>query len=1238
MKKVYLLLAAMLGLFVSTNALADQFNLATLSRNGYTADGERPLITDAWRFSSPYSQNDLGNKDGDGFEALLDEDPNTFWHSYWGGGSVDGGTHYFQVEMPAGDYDPDEPLVFVFTRRGNADNDHTIEWKVMGTDDPDAAKADCDELAYVETPFGSKTETCMSSVFRAGEYAYLRFYSEAETGASYGTRGYFHLSEFNIFPAIKMDPKEEALAWLDATYEKYSAYEYDFDDRGGEEPGDYSQEAIDAFIAALDAYLEFQDNDDVTSEDIYALGNAIIDTYNAIAATKVPIVVESGYYRIHTGMMYGAADDMFMYGQRDAGKLWAAWGAPDQDTETGAIQVLWKITAVTDSTYQIQNMYHDGKFCSVKRSTDVEMSTESDSLVFITAQAYDHYEDHAYVNFRLVGDKAGTDPNYVYLHQNNHSNGSGTGAKLVGWSTTWQSGNTPGASEWFLEKVEDDEAEQIIKDYEPYKNKDIWMADFKVMMDKAPGMIEVAKDVSQVNLITDAAQFSSPYSHNDQEGNGTDGGNLSDGVLIDNNTSTYWHSAWQNIPDGKHYLQVELPADFDDAQEIYMKFTRRDTNNNQIDQWSFKGTNDFEAEEDDCEELATFESPWHSSNQTESYKSDLFNTSGYKYIRFYNEHNNAGSAFFHLSEIQLCYDVDNPNSQYHAMGDIATNLEALVAKYAEIADEDELEFEDYQALKAAYDAFVGFYVDPQVLRDSIAIAEAKAATVVAGTNPGFWSDTSAADALTKAVADAKAYDEAGAYTPAQTREFLDAFKTQMAAIDEAPNKIKEGKWYRIRFGTEEEFDKYGWKKEGNDAYYRVIDGDTVSEVPIHEANYGKYMTVAKWVAEQIDIDDNGNPVNAAVITPVPVEEVTLGTYIHGDDLKDIENPDMALFRFVLIGDSAYAIQNKATGLYFTRPTESGDVRLGIHPVLYTQKVIGWGQNSFFAKSVSGTTMPPLHFARNYNILTQWGGTTIGWGEYDSHRGAFYVEEVEDVAADFPVDGDFKMKAYAGSWLARTYPVSVTAKSADEGIMWTVNSIEGTEGEEDEKVQLLDAKITLSPIGDNAAVAGRPFIYIVAGDYTSQADRNENPDAYEPAVLNFSYKFDLVGQPQTDAALKGVLDGHAVDRGVLVVSEVKDAEGDVVMGFAPTGTGASVGSNSAYIADTEDRPFFRNVVLEVLFNKEAPDAINTAISNISRSGAIYTIDGRLVKAHGNANDLKNMPKGAYILNGTKVLVK
>ncbi|MBR1790743.1 MAG: hypothetical protein IJ754_03190 [Bacteroidaceae bacterium] len=1244
MKKVYLLFAVLLGLCVSNSAYAQIDEYYSLSRDGFSLDADNPLITDAAQFSSPYSQNDLGSADGGNLSdgVLIDDDKSTFWHSVWSSGSVDPGLHYLQVEM-TDDLDPKTLIAFAFARR-NVQNDHTIEWLVMGTDDPEASKEECEEIAFVETPFGSRTEALMSQPFERGEYTYLRFYSEKQysDGGGYGARGYFHISEFNIFPAVEMDPGEQAWKDLDETYKQYQEYQDAFDDRTGTDPGDYSEEAVQAFLDALDGYSSLPTA--ATVEEIYAVRDAIIATYEAIAPTKVPFTAKNlanGYYRIKAGMMYtndGEEVEKYMGGSRANGKLWAKWFSPDFGVEEENIQALWKITAVTDTTFDVQSMYHKGRFLPVTRSGNCEMSEECDSLLTFDAVATNHEEEINFVNIRLASQPAN---DYFYLHQNNHGNGSGTGAVLVGWCTTWDTYEGPKASEWYFEKVPDDEAQAIIDAYDDAADKQ--KAEFIVMRDKAPGMIEIAKDVATVKLITDAAQMTSPFSQNDLGGG--DGGNLRDGVLIDENVSTYWHSVWSAsegnvVPEGRHYLQVEMPADFNAEQQIYMRFTRRDTNNNQIVNWSFEGTNDPEAADGECEVLATFESPWNSGNQTESFKSEYFDTQGFKYIRFYNDGNNAGSAFFHLSEIQLCYDVDNPKSQYVAMGDVAKNLEALIEEFADY-DMEAFDVADYERLKPAYDAFVAKYVNPAALRDTIKLAEQRLDKVVEGTNPGFWPAGSKTN-LNSTITSAKAYDEAGAYTPAKSSELLASFKEQLTTLAESPIKIKEGKWYRFRFGTEEEFAKYGWGSlnqetghitgTGNEADWRVVEGDTIGDIPVNEAIFGKYLTVGVRGYEQIDTNDDGTPYNANLVLPVSKEEAAEGTYIFGDDLADIEDPDMALFRFVNIsaingditGDTIYAIQNKATGLFLTRPTTGGDVRLGIYPALYKQEAFGWGQNSFFSKSIQNTALPPMHLAKSLNILTQWGGNTSGWGEYDGHRGGFYVEEVADVAADYAY-GDFKMKFKAGDIYSRCYAVPVTFKNADQATLWTVNSLERTP---DAEGATETVKVTLAKITELNVPAGRPFFIVAAGEYDPDAEDED------PVYVDASFKLNLITEPQTANYLKGVFDGGAIQQKFLTAG-VGHAE--EALAFYDKGT--SLADNRAYIVDTDEEAgsFFRKATIEIEFNESLEDGIQTAVKNVSRMGGIYTIDGRFV-GNGNLNTISNMPKGAYIINGTKVIVK
>lgn len=1258
MKRIYFLFAMLLGLFGLTNA----------SAQGKMPDLNHPLILSVDQFSSPFSDTGEGS-----FYALLgmsapDEITNSykndFWHSNWHSVTVSHGMHYFQVEMfdlgewndlaqdvvdtddmpPYPDdydeslYDPSEwlspmdeypsEIVFKFRRRTNAPRDQIVAWGVYGTNDPDATKDACEELAYVETPYGSEGEVIVSATFKHRGYRYLRFYAEQTqtTAGAVDNRVYFHVARFELYPLMAMSEADEAIMLMNDAYKKYDVELLKYQLRLGDGPGMYSEEAFDAFSDAVEA---------LTDEEVETVAEAQVRIDAAEAAMQALIEsrnleysIPSGYYNIRTAMDYSDGLPKYLLGDiSESNVLQAAWGSFEtyedaEKPEEGRARMLWKIENKGDGTYGFVNQFKNGRFTSIKQSVTVEMCRE-DTTFMALEPVYTDFDGSTWVNIRSSKQESG---GYNYLHQNSHGGGSGTGSDVVGWCTTLNATEaTPGASEWIFEPVDDDEAQQIIDDWSALNDMDSKIREISQMIREGKDSIATAIDTKTVGVLTEGSQFSSPFSQNDL--GGSDGGNITAGVLIDGDGGTYWHSVWNNssgteTPDDPHYFQVELTEPL--TQDVYIKFTRRNTNNNQITDWVVCGTNDGDPSvlQGDCEELFTWNTPWNSGNQTESFKSEPFSTNGYKFIRFYNAGTNSGSSFFHLAEIQLCYDVENTSSQYAAMGSVATKLAEVIERLEEVAEED-YTIEDYNELKAAYEAFMDKFVDPAPLREAIATHEKSTSKVVVGSDPGFWPANSSAAQLDATIAAAKAYDEAGSYTDAQSEKYIADMQSLDDNIPEEANKVKEGKWYRIRFGTEAEFDQYGWTKTDNEAYWRTIDGEQIGDVPIHEENFGKYLTVAKWVAQEIDTDDEGNPVNAAVITPVPLDEVTEGTYIYGDALADIENPDMALFRFVNVGDTAYAIQNKATGLFLTRPTTGGDVRLGIYPALYEQKIVGWGQNSFFAKSVQGTTLPPMHLARNYNVLTQWGGATSGWGEYDSHRGAFYVEEVEDVASSYSF-GDFKIKFVPGDIYGRCYAVPVTVKDPTQGELWTVEGLERTPGDDDETPE--QVKVSLAKITVTEIPAGRPFIYIAAGDYP------EEDEEYDPVLADFSFTFNLETVPQNGCYLKGTFDSVTPEEKWIGIG-VGNAEESLKFNAA----GTAVGDNRVYITDTaaDAEAFARLAELEINYDESLPDAIATAIKNVSRTGDIYTLDGRLV-GRGNLNSLTQ--KGVYIINGTKVTVK
>lgn len=1229
MKRIYLFLAMLFAMFSSTAVFAQDDYLYRTPDGQYGLDDMNPLFTDGSQFSSPYSQNDLGGQDGGNIDegVLIDDDPSTFWHSYWGGGNVTPGLHYFQVELS----EPVSGLVaFRYVCRG-ADNDHTIKWSVRGTNNPDASKDACEVLALVETPNAASGKTCISDVFELKEYTYIRFYSEEQKGSGYGSRGYFHAAEFQLYPVVKLGEQEIINNMLYAAWEKYSPLTLYYP--VGDTPGRYPAELLDAFQTAIDNLDADNNTPPTTIEGAEALIQACEDALAALQAAKVPFELATGYYRVVAGMMYDDGEDKYMGGKLENGVRTGIWGSADLNDDIDAAKTLWQITNNGDGTYDMVSMYHDGRFTEINRSAVCEMDPQSSSLMAFDLITTDN-DGHTFVNIRVASQEA---DDFHYLHQSGHGDGGGSGGDLVGWEHTWDwSAADDGiggierwgakASDWYFEPVDESEAQQIIANFEPYKNKQLWLDDFRFMLSDAKPLLVIAKDVQAIveedkPIVSDDNWITSPCSDS------AEGQNIE--YLWDGDGNTFWHTDWHGsfTAEDHHYLQVEIPGDLTSA---VMRITRRNTTSgNQINKWTVWGTN-FDDEsmiqgDDGLEKLADLTTPYHAGNNTEVCTSEVFDTKGYQYLRFYcagtcnNDGTQGGNEkFFHIAEFQLYpgHVYQSPTNQYAVMGDIATNLETLLAKYEDVDLENDVEYEDYTELKSAYDAFMAIFVDPTDLRDAILAANNKLKSVVIGTNPGFWT-SDATSSLQSAVTDATAYNEAGAYTPSDVDNLIYRLESEVENIDGKAIPVQEGKWYRIRYGTEDEYAQYGWPTEGNGTDYWNNDEHTDDdEFMYNEAIYGKYMVPAKNDDVTLGYNDSGDEVKGHRVLPVAKEDVRVYNYIYADADGDIEDKDMSMWRFIKVADG-YAIQNKATGLFMQK---DGYMRAGLSPTVFTHLASGYGQNTFIEhKLESGDQGSPLHLARSYNVLTTWGsqqsdGVWSGMGNYDGRRACFFVEEVGDVAPDF-TSADCKIDFTPGDIFGRCFPVSITVKDPSQGELWSVSNLEYSEE---------TVNVTLVKITDPKVPAGRPFFYIASGDMPGEGEE------YDPIAAEFGFDFNIITTPQTDSFLKGAFDGKTINERYISAGS---GNGENALKFYDSGS--SISNNRVYITPTNGEEFGYSAELSFTFDTTGEDGIQGALQNIARTGDIYTLDGRLI-GKGNINDLKQ--KGVYIVNGMKVIVK
>ena len=989
-------------------------------------------------------------------------------------------------------------------------------------------------------------------------------------------------STWSIAPAIFYEPTEKEVAGMELAKlaDEISAAISNF--KGGTQPGCYDSALLQALQDLLEEiYMvtpDAPDYDATSIEQLQTYIEQLNQAYQAVLASKVPFTLTTGYYRIKSPMTFtqevpvideGTGEEAtetkiftkYMMIKKNGETINGVWGTPE-DLNVAA-PALWYITNMGDGTFDVLSVNAQARFNNVSQSTAVTLSKDSENMMAFDPVVTDA-DGITYVDIRVSTQEAN---DYHYLHMGGHSSGAGVSGNLVGWSSSVNNDGTFGATEWTFEAISEADAQKIIKNYEPYENRELLLGKYDSLLTAAKENLAKAIDIQHVKIIKSADQLSSPCSDSEE------GKNI--GNLIDEDASTFWHSDWhESYQGGTHYFQVEMPENI--TMPIQATFTRRDNSGNQITQWGIYGTNNADAASmEDCELLLEWDTPFNS--QTETLNSPEFETKGYKYLRMYCLAQSKGAAFFHLSEFQLGYEAENPNAQFKHMGDVGKNLQKLIEEQAELERED-ITIDEYNALKEAYDAFMAKFVDPAELREVLAAKKDVVEMVVIGDNPGFWSPgTNAADYKTL-YDNAKAYDEAGIYTAAQSADYIEQLNSKADEIFASANKIRTDKWYRIKFPTLDDFKDHKWDEVAGKG-----SGNT-------ESLFGKFIT-ASYLNE-----------NGAVESYITPEEIALRNNLFLDTIPDIDpESNLDLFRFVAVGDSAYMLQNKGTGMFIKANGTSGAVTLSVHPSLFTTAAIGYGLSAIAAKSITGAKQSYIHCQVSQNIIVTWDVN------YPGSRSGLFIEEAGDVEPNY--DGSvFNVSGIYGSVQALCFPMGISVPQNSAATLWSINSIEGS-------------KLSMCKL--DKVEAGRAFLLVFGNREEYDAEGFE-----EMVTLKHDYTIAATA-PDNSHLLKGAFYGETVKRGVVV------AEGNTLAVLKQST--ADIPHNGGYISKGEEK-FDLETELEIIWDENAEDGIQTALSNVAKSGAVYTLDGRLVSKKANLNDLTGFGKGIYILNGTKVVVK
>ena len=924
---------------------------------------------------------------------------------------------------------------------------------------------------------------------------------------------------------------------------------------------------------------------------------------------------------------------------------------------------LWKIETVEGkpTEYRMINMLKGETFTGITQSTANGQLSKNDTATVCFDWRNDaepvKYEDlegnvitDTVVSFNIRSSSQPSD-SYNYLHCNGHSSGAGGQNWIVGWADG-------GATRWYMSPIDEATAEEWINGPEAQLRKKIQKGDS--IAAAFPAQLDVAKDlVADMDTTTNVANintFSSPY-HCPAEGNMEQ---LFDGTY--NNANNFWHSNWQNGNDyaysttnGTNYFVVEDVDGLIDGGLAVM-VARRPVANDHLTQLTVYGTNDAYSPEEDLAnikaggealytwtELGVLKTPYGTGSEFIASNAIAFDGK-YQYYKFVATGTTNNRGYFHMGEFALYpakiskryettqYDVRKAEAEALAAAVAVWNEKGFAADSLELL-EDETFDAAYETLVAAADAWGKVFVNPTALRDELSAAPAENLFVY-GKNPGQWPETRSAGSTPAqylaVLADANAYNAAGAYTPAESEAHIKALQEAIDGVFAAANKIETGKWYRFSFASEEMYENYGWDKTGAKA------SENAAGVVTSPALFGKTIAVGKGLVtyEAYENTEAARVDTASVRSIEATEE-----WYEGDNLCFFEDADFSegedLFRFIQATDTSYMIQNKATGLF----VHAGHpVTLSAVPSYFSaNQAIGAGANLITYTDVLGKTDGQhvyLHGERSTNYLTKWNASTIG------SNSMMFIEEVEAVA-EAPATA-YDAKLWPGKVYTYTMPVDVTVT---EGA--TAYGAELVVTEE-------DTTVVLKAIEAEVISAGSPFILIAdpKGEYITTADRlkqiasdilakegkyglNEKQQANtqlndEYAIVSLNHGMEVDTVVTELLALRGTLESKTVEAGKAILAKEN--------GFEHTLVNKSVGANTAWIVsdfDPESTEVLSGLVVEI--EGSIDTGISEVLDKVAKSGNIYNAAGQLV-GKGNINTVNSLPAGVYIVNGVKVTKK
>lgn len=1042
---------------------------------------------------------------------------------------------------------------------------------------------------------------------------------------------------------------------------------------------------VEALTVARKVYAEGGDYASATTA-LTAVYNNVMNQLADTAIASNPL--EEGYYRIESSdidfLQVTRDPDVrpTFYGGEDAVLRW------DTNFDRDNADKLFKITkSETEGKWYVQCV-GTGKYLQGTNvnSKPVAMSNEpydvniNANLLAHNVKGYNWWNTNG--NW-ILSNYARPD---LMMHLCNHSDGKGTGSYIEQWSTAY-------GAQQFLQRETDQANIDKLVEIGAQRARNIRIYEDLVsagnILDRTINYTfnptdSLIYEAGAVHLTALDGSDSIGYdrAHNQFDSNNQQIGDGNYAGLIDGRSAYHWHAQYnvsgvnKNTPTADTYLQVDL-RDKPQQNFIFLHTLRGNTtlSNGHLDgkptraymtdngqlhrplDFTITATND------------TVNGPWtqvksitniNTDDNFRDYYSPLVQADkAYRFYRFSVHQTYSHAAYNNIEywdagRFQVYpATLDEANSPYYYDANIkaaADKVKDLIAKASSEYAAGTATQATIEDLNAAADALNKIAPDTMPVSNRIfaSYVLADSSYVYDNEDEAQFGDVSATQkaALFSAISTARTAIQPDAHpTPASIASAYQAIDRAYWTLNGQRKTFMENQWYYLRSTEKQGYGgpRVAWR--GDQFYYatdasaqNAIADDTVA-YRVGEIRYGHNTGFVGQAEGQTQPKNLGDAIDYS-----------------GGSIDVPENP-YTMWRFVHLGDSLYAVQNRATGLFIGRTQDlNWYVAQSKEPMKCAINIIGRNQfeivnmdsvnGCYYGTAADASSSTKTH---HYNQpLHQQGNDfrAVWWGtgsENNTARGC----NTGSALTFLPVSEDdvveqITMSAKDNNVEIKSYPFDLCEPifgNIENVMTYKLKSVTPA-AENTYKIELTEIDPQETPI-----YAGEPFI-LWTGDPTDPTASHDSIAIYLDLTKGTLATTTIEGKNVN--GLHAVLYGDSISNkpglGLFYNHKTWANSGGLISETITSGSSVTVTDSAAVFidgqqgfiqpAETKDAGGTADKVITVTGTLDAINAVE--INTIKKNANVYDIDGKLLRR--NSTSTKGLQKGVYIVDGQKVVVE